>query len=203
MLCLADRGFNGYTHWAAARATGAQLLWRCANNRTLPVVKALRDGSYLSVMYPGGTISKKQRQASPDGITVRVIDYALPNAKETHPRYRVLTTLLDEKAAPALELAGLYHQRWEVEAVFDELKIHLLQKRRVLRSKKADLVHQEFYGWVLAHYAVRWLMHQAASAHRLPDRSLSFTANVQLFRTAQPQSGAFPPSAPQKASAVV
>lgn len=195
MLCLADRGFNGYIHWAAARATGAQLLWRVSNNRQLPVVKVLGDGSYLSVIYPSGTTSKKQRQASTEGIAVRVIDYALPNASQAQPRYRLLTTLLDEKGAPALELAALYHQRWEVEAVFDELKIHLLQKRRVLRSKTADLVRQEFYGWVLAHYAVRWLMHQAATAHHLPDRSLSFTANVQLLRHAQPQSGAFPPSA--------
>ena len=203
MLCLADRGFNGYIHWAAAQATGAQLLWRCANTRKLPVVKTLSDGSYLSVIYPGGTLSKKQRQASPDGITVRVIDYDLPSALAAQPRYRWLTTLLDEQATPALELAALYHQRWEVEVVCDELKTHLLQKRRVLRSKKADLVRQEFYGWVLAHYAVRWLMHQAASEHRVPDRSLSFTANVQLFRIAQPQSGAFPPSASQKAPAVV
>lgn len=203
MLCLADRGFNGYTHWATAQATGAQLLWRCVNNRRLPVVKALRDGSYLSVIYPSGTPSRKQRQASPQGITVRVIDYALPNVNAAQPRYRLLTTLLDENTAPALELAALYHQRWEVEAVFDELKIHLLQKRRVLRSKTANLVHQEFYGWVLAHYAVRWLMHQAASVHRLPDRRLSFTANVQLLRRAQPQSGAFPPRAATNASTVV
>ena len=203
MLCLADRGFNGYAHWAQATATGAQLLWRCANNRKLPVAKALSDGSYLSVIYPAGTLSKKQRQASGDGIAVRVIDYTLPDTAEAQPRYRLLTTLLDEKKAPALELAALYHQRWEVEAVFDELKIHLLQKRRVLRSKTADLVRQEFYGWVLAHYAVRWLMHQAATEHRLPDRSLSFTANVQLFRNAQPQSGVFSPSAAKKAPAVV
>jgi hypothetical protein len=203
MLCLADRGFNGYTHWATAQETGAQLLWRCSISRKLPVVKALGDGSYLSTIYPSDTRSKKQRGASSAGITVRVIDYALPSAADTQARYRLLSTLLDEKTAPALELAALYHERWEVEAVFDELKIHLLQKRRVLRSKTADLVRQEFYGWVLAHYAVRWLMHQAATEHRLPDRSLSFTANVQLLRHAQPQSGAFPPSATQKAPAVV
>ena len=59
------------------------------------------------------------------------------------------------------------------------------------------------YGWVLAHYAVRWLMHQAATEHRQPDRSLSFAANVQLLRCAQPQSGVFPPSAAKKASMVV
>ncbi len=74
------------------------------------------------------------------------------------------------------------------KAVFDELKTHMLQKRRVLRSKTADLVRQEFYGWVLAHYAVHWLMHQAATGHRLPQRSLSFTANVQLFRFNSPGS---------------
>ena len=203
MLCLADRGFNGYAHWAAAQASGAQLLWRCSNNRKLPVVKALSDGSYLSVIYPGGTSSKKQQQASTEGITVRVIAYALPNAADAQARYRLLTTLLDETVTPALELAALYHQRWEVEAVFDELKTHLLQRRRVLRSKTADLVRQEFYGWVLAHYAVRWLMHQAATEQRLPDRSLSFTGNVQLLRCAQPQSGAFPPSSAQKTAALV
>jgi hypothetical protein len=198
MLCLADRGFNGYSHWVAAQATGAQLLWRCTISCRLPVIKELSDGSYLSIMYPAGTLSKKKRQASDAGVTVRVIDYALPNvalpnATASQPRYRLLTTLLDETKAPALELATLYHQRWEVEAVFDELKVHLRQGRRVLRSKKADLVRQEFYGWVLAHYAVRWLMHQAATEHRLRDRDLSFTANVQLVRIAQPQSGAFPP----------
>lgn len=203
MLCLADRGFNGHSHWVAAQATGAQLLWRCANNRQLPVVKALSDGSYLSTIYPAGILSKKQRQASDAGVTVRVIDYALPNAAASQPRYRLLTTLLDETKAPALELATLYHQRWEVEAVFDELKVHLRQGRRVLRSKKADLVRQEFYGWVLAHYAVRWLMHQAATEHRLRDRDLSFVANVQLMRIAQPQSGAFPPSEAKKTRMLV
>ena len=140
---------------------------------------------------------------TPSGITVRVIDYALPSTAGTQTRYRLLTTLLDEQRAPALELATIYHERWEVEAVFDELKTHLLQKRRVLRSKTPDLIRQEFYGWVLAHYAVRWLMHQAATEHRQEPRSLSFTANVQLLRRAQPQSGAFPPSATPKTKALV
>ena len=195
MLCLADRRFNGCHHWAAATATGADLLWRCQANRKLPVIQPLGDGSYMSVIYPSTLTSTKQRQASRSGITVRVIDYALPGAPEAKPRYRLLTTLLDDKRAPALALARLYHERWQVEAVFDELKIHLWQKRRVLRSKTPDLVRQEFYGWVLAHYAVRWLMHQAATAHRQAPRSLSFTANMQLLRRAQPHSGAFPPGA--------
>lgn len=204
MLCLADRGFNGYQHWREAAATGAELLWRCPSNRKLPIVKALSDGSYLSVIYPGRVLSAKQRETSTEAITVRVIDYALPGLANTlEPRHRLITTLLNEKIAPALALATLYHERWEVEAVFDELKTHQLRGRRVLRSKSADLVRQEFYGWVLAHYAVRWLMHQAAGEHRMKHRDLSFTSSLQLLRLAQPRSGAFPPSSPSKAQALV
>ena len=211
MLCLADRGFGGYNHWQAAVATGADLLWRCQANRKLPVIKALSDHSYLSVIYPSDVASVKQRLATERGIVVRVIDYTLPgaggadgaggaggasgtDASQPPARYRLLSTLLDERSAPALALATLYHERWEVEAVFDELKTHLLQRRRVLRSKTPDLVRQEFYGWVLAHYAVRWLMHQAATEHSVTARSLSFTASMALLKRAQPQSGAFPPS---------
>jgi Insertion element 4 transposase N-terminal/Transposase DDE domain len=193
MLCLADRGFDAYSHWEAARVNGAQLLWRSRNNRELPVVTALPDGSYLSVIYP--TVESRRTRAGE--VIVRVIDYALPNIAGSDARYRLLTTLLDPVVAPALELAQIYHERWEVEAVFDELKVHLAHNRRTLRSKKPDGVVQEFYGWVLAHYAVCWLMHKTASEHRLAQRKLSFTGHVHLFRRTQPQSGAFPPSAPQ------
>ena len=188
MLCLADRGFNGIEYWRSAAATGAQLLWRCTGNRQLPVLRLLSDGSYLS------ELTRRGDKAS--GIPVRVIEYALANAEGAPMRYRLLTSLLDAKHAPALELAALYHERWEVEGVFDELKTHLHQRRRVLRSKTPDLVRQEFYAWVLAHYAVRWLMFAAAAEHQLPPRQLSFVANVQLLRRAQPQSGDFPPSPP-------
>lgn len=200
MLCLADRGFNGYEYWRQARATGAQLLWRCSANRQLPVHQMLEDGSYLSAIYPTGV---SRAQAREQAIVVRVIEYALPALEQAQPRYRLLTTLLDAQAAPALALAALYHQRWQVEAVFDELKTHLRQSRRVLRSKTAELVQQEFYGWVLAHYAVRWLLHQGAARHRIPHEELSFTGHVQLLRRAQPRSGAFPPRAPKTSTTMV
>ncbi len=130
-----------------------------------------------------------------------MIEYALPGVADAQAL--PLVTLLDPAQAPALELATLYHERWEVEAVFDELKTHLAQRRRTLRSKTPDGVRQEFHGWVLAHYAVCWLMHQAASAYRLHQRSLSFTGHVHLLRRAQPRSGAFPPRAPEAAPTLV
>ena len=199
MLCLADRGFNGYAHWKTATATGAQLLWRCAINRQLPVVKMLPDGSFLSAIYP----DQKSRRSRRGEIMLRVIEYSLPDPDGKTARYRLVTTLLDPREAPAMELATLYHERWEVEGVFDELKIHLRKSRRVLRSKTPDGVRQEFYGWVLAHYAVCWLMQRAGDAHGVARRRLSFTGHVNLIGRVQPRSGAFPPGAVPIAKALV
>lgn len=200
MLCMADRGFGGFEHWEQAAATGAQLLWRCPSTRNLPVEQLLGDGSYLSTIRPTG-VSRAQARAR--AITVRVIDYKLPNVPDGEPHYRLITTLLDANAAPAMELAELYHRRWEMEAIYDELKTHLRQSRRVLRSKTAALVRQEFYGWVLMHYTVRWLMHQGAARHRIPHEDLSFTGHLQLVRREQPLSGVFSPSAAEKAGTLV
>jgi hypothetical protein len=200
MLCLADRGFNGFEQWRQAQATGAELLWRCGSTWQLPVHQVLDDGSFLSVIRPTGV---GRAEAAEQAIVVRVIEYALPGLDDAQPRYRLLTTLLDPQLAPAMELAELYHQRWEIEAVFDELKTHLRQSRRVLRSKTPELVRQEFFGWVLAHYAVRWLLHQGATQHRIAHAELSFKGHVELLRRAQPQSGAFPPRAAQTSTTVV
>lgn len=200
MLCMADRGFNGAEQWRQAQATGAELLWRCSDTRRLAVHKVLHDGSFLSRIAPAGL---NPAQAAEQAITVRVIEYALPGAEAAQPRYRLLTTLLDANAAPAMELAALYHQRWQIEAVFDELKTHLRQSRRVLRSKTPELVRQEFYGWVLAHYAVRWLLHQGATRYRVPHAELSFKGHVELLRRTQPRSGAFPPRASQTQAPMV
>lgn len=197
MLCLADRGFAGYARWQEAAATGAQLLWRAKSNAQLPVLQSLGDGSFLSALYPDEASHRNGRK----GITVRVIEYSLPALQaapgqqpSTMPqRYRLLTSLLDPAQTPALELALLYHERWEVEAAFDEIKTHLTNNKRTLRSKTANGVRQEFYGWVLAHYAVCWLMHQAASEHRLRQRVLSFTGHANLLRRVFPRSGEFPP----------
>lgn len=188
MLCLADRAFGGYKQWVNASASGAQLLWRCLANRVFPAYQYLPDGSYLSAIYPDRAALRRKM----DGIPVRILDYGLPGSQE---RYRLVTTLLDPVRAPALELAQLYQERWEVEGVFDELKTHLHGKRRTLRSKTPQGVRQEFYGWLLMHYAVCWLMHQGASAHRLKARQLSFTGHIHLFKAAQRPQGASPPTA--------
>jgi hypothetical protein len=190
MLCLADRAFFGWAAWTQARATGADLLWRIKKNLQLPVQQVYADGSYQSVIYP----SLRDRRHQTNGLPVRVIDYQLEGVPEAEPLYRLVTTLLTPHAAPAAELAALYHERWEIETALDELKTHLRGARIVLRSKTPDLVRQEFYGLLLAHFAVRRLMHDAAlSADVDPDR-LSFVHAVRVVRRKLSRGGAFPPS---------
>jgi hypothetical protein len=196
MLCLADRGFFGYAMWKLAAATEADLLWRVRKNLVLPCEKRLPDGSYLSRLYA----SDKDRRLKRDGIAVRVIEYRLNGIEGAEPIYRLITTILDHHLAPAEELAALYHQRWEIETVFDELKTHLRGARIVLRSKTPDLVRQEFYGLLLAHFAVRGLMHEAAlTANEDPDR-LSFLHAVRVVRRKMAPYNAIPPSGPQTVS---
>jgi IS4 transposase len=105
-----------------------------------------------------------------------------------------VTTILDPAAAPAAELAALYHERWEIEGALAEPKTHLRGARVVLRSKAPELVRQEFWGLLLAHFAVRGLMHEAAlRAGEDPDR-LSFPHAVRVVRRKLPVFAALPPS---------
>lgn len=189
MLCLADRNFFGFALWQEARATGADFLWRVKKNLRLPREKGLADGSYLSTIYA----SDKDRRGGTNGVVVRVIEYALEGVPNAEPLYRLITTVTDPEAAPATELAALYHERWEIETALDELKTHLRGARIVLRSKTPELVTQEFFGLLLAHFAVRGLMHEAAlKANEDPDR-LSFLHSIRVIRRKLPQMGALPP----------
>lgn len=192
MLCMADRLFLCCRLWTKARANGAELLWRASKSFPLPCLERLSDGSYRSVLYPNTSDRRRGR----NGVPVRVIEYQLPGVAGAEPLYRLVTSILDPEPAPAEELACLYHDRWELETAFDELKTHLRGARIVLRSKTPDLVRQEFYGLMLTHFAIRGLMHEAAlRADEDPDR-LSFTHTVRILRRRLPQFGAIPPSAP-------
>jgi len=189
MLCLADRNFFGFELWQLAQATGADLLWRMKKNMRMACEKRLPDGSYLSHVYP----SERDWRHKTNGIVLRVVDYRLEGIEGSEPIYRLATTILDPDKAPAGELAALYHERWEIETAFDELKTHLRGAKIVLRSKTPDLVRQEFYGLLMAHFAIRGLMHEAAlKADEDPDR-LSFLHAVRVIRRKMAVYGAIPP----------
>jgi hypothetical protein len=189
MLLIEDRGFVGYGWWQRVQATGADILCRVRKNMAFPCHKRLPDGSFLSVLPP-----PKGDPGEP--IPLRVIEYTLKGVPGADPLYRVITSILAPEAAPAPELAGLYHERWEGETLFDEFKTHLRGGGQVLlRSKTPDLVRQEVYGLLLAHYCVRVVMHDAAQAKgEDPDR-ISFLHTVRVLKRRLPQAaGAFSPT---------
>ena len=196
MLCLADRFFPSYQLWQAAAKSGADLLWRTRHNARLDVDRRLPDGSYLSRIYRSTSDRRNRRQA----IVVRAIDYRLKDVPEAEPVYRLITTILDPTQASAKELAALYHERWEIETALDELKTHLRGAQIVLRSKTPELAKQEFYGLLMAHFAIRGLMHEAAlQADEDPDR-LSFVHAVHVVQRRMPRFTAIPPSAKKSLS---
>jgi hypothetical protein len=192
MLCLADRGFLSFDLWKRAIATGASLLWRASATLTLPVLERLPDGSYRSELR----WNPRSRSEDRTPIPVRVIKYTLPGVPGSEGEYRLVTNILEPERAPASELAELYHERWEIETAFDELKTHLKGGQRVLRSKTPELVRQEAWGFLLAHFAIRALMHEAALGAlpraRDPD-TLSYTHAVRVARRTLPHFAALPP----------
>lgn len=188
MLVMADRGFYSFKLWTLACSSGAALLWRVSSNIKLPAQQILTDGSYLSTVFDSADSARRH------GRTVRVIEYTLDgSAVPTLDSYRLVTTLLDPEQAPGLELAALYHERWEIEGVFDEFKTHLRGSSTVLRSKTPDLVQQELWGLLLAHFAIRQLMAQAAWRRSLDPDRLSFTHAVRVIKRKMPQAAAVPP----------
>lgn len=186
MICFADRLYFSYHLWRRALRTGAALVWRVKGNRRLPVHQVLADGSYRSRLYASDYDQRRDRR----GLDVRVIVYDLG-----HERVRLVTNLLDHTAAPAAELMHEYPDRWGIETSVGEVKTRLQGgAQAVLRSQSPALVIQEFYAHLLAHYAVRGVMHEAALAEKLDPDDLSFTHAAAVLRRAVPHLAASPPS---------
>lgn len=187
MLCLADRNFFGYGLWKQALGTKAALLWRIKKNLRLPRLRVHGDGSFESVVYE----SDKDRRAQRNGIRVRVIEYHIRGYSD---RYRLITSILDPEKAPAEELARLYAGRWTIETALGELKDRLPKRKLILRSKLPDLVRQDFFGLLLAHFGIRSEMYAAAAEVNEDPTELSFVHAINVIHRKLHQFVSFPPS---------
>jgi hypothetical protein len=202
MLLLADRGFYGWQLWNQAAGTGAHLLWRVQSSVRLPAVRELPDGSWLARIDDPAAVLRRTRKNGerrrrgsrlppdtvppPGAVTVRVIEFTVTVACEDGAtrteRYRMITTLLDWKAAPAAGLAAGYARRWAVETAFRELKTYLRGPGRILRSRTPDLARQEIWAYLVTYQAVRAVIARAAAGTGADPQRLSFTAALHAVR---------------------
>jgi hypothetical protein len=176
-LLLADRNFYSWEFYRDISDSGAKVLFRLQKGMALNSEKELSDGSHLVTIHASSDRRKE------NGLKARVIQYVvLGTKKKTRETYYLLTNILDPELASAEELARLYKERWEHENTLDELKTHLNLSAITLRSKNPERVVQEFWGILMAHYALRSLMHKAAVHGGIDPDRLSFTHTVNVVK---------------------
>lgn len=180
MLVLMDRNLLSFEIVNEITCKEANFLIRCKSNRVLPVLKRLDDGSYLSRIYASQYDQKNDR----NGLDVRVIEYTLddPDRVGCDEIHRLVTSLTDDQQHPADELIVLYHERWEAELAFDELKTHL-KERPVLRSQRPDGVIQEIYALLISHFIIRKIAFDASRKAKVPPRRVSFTSTFKILQS--------------------
>ena len=185
MLIMWDRGFHDFDMFVNAQKQEAEVLGRLPSHVKPQRIRTLTDGSWLAYLRP----SEYQRRKRGERILVRIVEYtildpALPGYGERH---RLVTTLLEPEAYPALDLACAYHERWEIEVVIDEVDTHQRLVGRPLRSLKPVGVIQELYGLLVAHYAIRFLMHEAACQADIDPDRISFVHALNAIHDAIPE----------------
>lgn len=205
-LLTADRNFYGFPAWRTAADTGAALCWRAPGTLKLEVLEVLADGTYLTLVIDS-RIQRQRREKLREAVRagqqpdpaqariVRVIEYEVPDRGDPAKREPItlLTTITDPHHASAEELAYAYHQRWEQETSFDQVKTQLRGSGRILRSKSPELVHAEIYGYLLTHYAISALIGRAATGAGLDPDRISYTRTLRLIRRSATGTAAFPP----------
>ena len=197
MLVLWDRNFFSYKLWKMLVGRPAQIVARVSSRLVLRPLQRWADGSYLAKLYPCESERNQDRQ----GLLVRVIRYRLndPQRVGHGEEHVILTTLLDAEQYPARELILLYHERWEIELVYDEQKTHQDPPRPTkpahLRSETPQGVLQEVYALSLGHFVVRALMVEAAAMENLDPDRLSFTGCLQVLQCRLPECPTHAPEA--------
>jgi hypothetical protein len=182
MLVMWDRGLHDFEMFLAGRKRGTHALGRLPSHVKPKYIERLADDAMLASLYPSDPTRRKRGEH----LMGRIVEYtltdpALPGYGQVH---RLVTTLLDPSLASAFELVWAYHERWEIEMLIDETDTHQRLSDRPLRSRKPIGVIQELYGLLIAHDAIRFLMHEAAVQHQLdPDRR-SFVHAREVIRDA-------------------
>jgi hypothetical protein len=202
MIVMADSGLYSYVNFRMAVDAGADALFRIGANLDLPALEWFPDGSYLSYVADSAEKARNNyrlrhglvKLTDLPGIYVRAVDYEVTDRGDGEEIITLVTNVTDPDDIPAVELAAAYHERWEAELVFDELKTHQRGAGMILRSRKPELVEQEIWGLLLTHYGIRHLMREAADQADLDPDRMSFIRALRVIRRQVTGQAAFSPS---------
>lgn len=182
-LLLMDRGISGSWLFSECRERSLHFLGRISAAWKPQVKKRLGDGDFLVSVK--GQIPKEHRRCGKKRVKLelRMIEYRIGK----NEKVRLLTDLFDSGEYPALELAKLYHSRWECELAYDELKNHLAPAALLFRSKSPDGVLQEAYALFALYNMIRELMAKAGEIHDVDPLEISFVETIQVIKDTTPR----------------
>ena len=174
-LCLMDRGFMSFANFCRFQKStlNQNFLCRVRGNAKFEPIERLQDGTLLARVKATAQ-AKEKDPGNPRETVVRVIDYKVSGHKEI----RLFTSLLNPKSHPGRDLAYLYHERWEMEVAFDELKTDMLNRKETLRSRSPEGVEQEIWSILLTYNLVRREMALTAQSHSAKPSVMSFKASL-------------------------
>jgi len=178
-VTILDRFYHSYLLWHQIRAQGQERHWlvRARKDLKYRVIKRLGRGDELvEIEFP--TALRRKHPELPAAFLARVVRY---RRRGFRPR-TLLTSLLDSKAYPTAEIAELYHERWELELGYDEIKTEMLERVEAIRSEAAERVRQEVWGLAVAYNLVRQEMEAAALEWGVPPRRISFAGSLRAVR---------------------
>ena len=171
-LAIVDRNFLVKKDLIALERSGNRhWLTRTKSNTRWAIVEKLGKNDYLAELEVHET-------GLPSTWQIRAIRYK----RRGHPESTLLTSLLDPERYPASEIIALYHERWELELGYDEVKTHLLDRQEAIRSRSPQGVSQELWGIALAYNLVRLEMERVAAEADVPPTRISFTSSLALIR---------------------
>jgi hypothetical protein len=178
-LTILDRGFLAYALLHRLATSGSERHWliRAKSNLTCKTVRRLGPKDRI-VAIPISRQTRRAHPELPETLEVRAVRY---QRKGFRPQ-TLLTSLLDSRAYPAAEIAELYHERWELELGFDEMKTHALEREEALRSRAPERVRQELWGLAIAYNLVRLHMQQVAQRAAVAPTRISFRHALLLLR---------------------
>lgn len=174
-LVLLDRAYLDAGVFHELMGENRHFLTPAKTNTSWRVIDTLGKDDQLVEMEVSGE-ARKKHPTLPTHFDVRAIRYQ----RKGYPPRILLTSLLDAKRFPAAELRVLYHERWEIELGFGELKTDMLQRLEAIRSRSPEAVAQELWGLLLAYNLVRLEMERIADEIGVAPTRISFVAALRL-----------------------